>query len=178
MSNSSFRIIAECYADTALAQLMVSNKEQVDHANGSSQVASEMKKLANSPEIILVGFIDNDKLKNMPRYFDDFTEYRRGQRVSFRQKEDFRVQHYLIVLERAIETFLLHNAAKAAVKVTDFGFSDVQSEFQKRLKTIQIENDIHFISLLKELQKQKAPDFVLIGQFLQEFIPYRNPPVS
>ncbi|TAE36335.1 MAG: hypothetical protein EAY79_11735 [Runella slithyformis] len=147
--------------------MFVADVRQEDHANGSSNVASEMKKTGLS-SVVLVGLIDNDKLKNMPRYFDDFTEYQRGQRVSIRQKEDIRVQHYLIVLDRAIETFLLYNAETVGIKLTDFGFSDSPKELQKRLKSTQIEDNDNYLTLLRTLQEHKAPDFVLIEQFLKQ----------
>lgn len=87
MTKPRFRVIPECHADTALARLFLSDVRKEDHANGSSNVASEMKR-AGFSEVILIGLIDNDKLKHTPRYFDDFIEFERGQCVSFRQKED------------------------------------------------------------------------------------------
>lgn len=169
MTKARFRIIPECHADTALARLFVPDVKQEDHANGSSKVASEMKK-AGFSEVILIGLIDNDKLKHMPRYFDDFIEYERGERISFRQKEDIRVQHYLIVLERAIETFLFHNAAQVGINVADFGFSAIQKEFQKSLKSQQIEDSENYQSLLQSLRIQQAPDFMKIEAFLSQFL--------
>ena len=169
MTKPRFRIIPECHADTALARFFVPNVKQEDHANGSSNVASEMKR-AGFSEVILIGLIDNDKLKHTPRYFDDFIEIERGQCVSFRQKEDVRVEHYLIVLERAIETFLLYNAAQVGINVADFGFSEVQKEFQKNLKSQQIEDSENYQSLLKALRDQQAPDFIKIEAFLNQFL--------
>lgn len=164
-----FRIIPECHADTVLAQLFVANVKKEDHANGSSGVATEMKQEASFDKV-MIGLIDNDKLKHMPRYFDDFAEFDRGGRVSFRQKEDLYVQHYLIVLERAIETFLLYNAEQVGIKVADFGFSEIQKEFQKSLKSQQIEDSENYQSLLQALRIQQAPDFVKIEAFLNQFL--------
>lgn len=169
MTKPRFRIIPECHADTALARLFVANVKKEDHANGSSGVATEMKQEVSFDKV-LIGLIDNDKLKHMPRYFDDFVEFERGKRVSFRQKEDVRVEHYLIVLDKAIETFLLYNAVQVGINVADFGFSGIQKEFQKSLKSQQIEDSENYQSLLQSLRIQQAPDFVKIEAFLNQFI--------
>jgi len=129
-----------------------------------------MKK-ETSLDVVLIGLIDNDKLRHMPRYFDDFKEFDRGEKVMFRQKEDVRCEHYLIILDRAIETFLLHNAAQVGLRVSEFGFSDDQKQFQKALKSQQIEDDPRYLSLLRTLLERQAPDFSKIASFLRSLFP-------
>lgn len=93
-----------------------------------------------------------------------------GERVLFKQKDDHRVQHFLVVLDKAIETFFLYNAAAVGIQVTDFGFSELQKEFQKILKSQQIEDDEKYYALLKALRTGQTPDFVKINALLSQFL--------
>lgn len=167
MIEREVRIIPECYADKVLAKFLFSKPEFVNHALSIGQVAVEMEAERNDA-VILIGFVDNDK--RIPPYFRDFEEIERGERVLFKQKEDYRVQHFLVVLDKAIETFLLHNAAQVGIKVTDFDFSEIQKEFQKSLKSQQIEDDDKYHTLLKALRTGQAPDLVKIDAFLSQFL--------
>ena len=167
MIKREIRIIPECYADTALAKFLFSKPGYVNHALSIGEVAVEMEAERNDT-VILVGFVDNDK--RIPPYFRDFEEIDCGNRVLFKQKEDYSVQHFLVVLDKAIETFLLYNAAQVGINVADFGFSGIQKEFQKSLKSQQIEDSENYQSLLQSLRIQQAPDFVKIEAFLNQFL--------
>jgi hypothetical protein len=168
MTDIRLRLIPECYADTALAAFLAGPIVAVDHALTISQVASEMKKVSQNIKIqdfTLIGLVDNDKQK-LP-YFNDFQEIDRGQRVSFRHKSN--TSQYLIVLEKAIETFLLHNAAAVGLNMPDFNFSDNLKDFKHQLKRMNIGSNAHYLRLLTELQQKEAPDFIKITTFLSKF---------
>ncbi len=169
MTENRLRFIPECYADTALIAFLAGSVAIVDHALTISQVASEMKKVSQNTEIkdfILIGLIDDDKHK--PPYFNDFQEFDRGQRVSFRRKAS--TNQYLIVLEKAIETFLLHNAEAVGLNMPDFGFSDNLRDFKHQLKRMSIGSNVDYLKILTELKQKRAPDFVKIDIFLSVFI--------
>jgi hypothetical protein len=169
MTDNRLRFIPECYADTELIAFLAGSAATVDHALNISQVASEMKKVSQNDTIedfTLIGLVDNDKYK--PPYFTDFQEFDRGQRVSFRHKAD--THQYLMVLEKAIETFLLHNAAAVGLNMSDFGFSDNLKELKHQLKRMTIGSNADYLRLLTELQQKQAPDFVKIIAFLSKFI--------
>ncbi len=165
-----FELFLSVTQTRVLAKFLFSKPEFVNHALSIGQVAFEMKAERNDA-VILIGFVDNDK--RIPPYFRDFEEIERGERVLFKQKDDHRVQHFLVVLDKAIETFLLHNAAQVDIKVTDFGFSEIQKEFQKRASKANRSKTMR--STMRSLKRtpyhRTSPsDFVKIDTLLSQFL--------
>lgn len=119
-----------------------------------------------SPDTVLIGFVDDDK--RIPPYFDNFEIVNAGNRVLFKKK--VKMERYLIVVQRAIESFLLWNAEQVGIDLADFGFPTDIKLLGNRLKSIQIESDENFHMLLAALDNNNAPGFVRIKAILGQLI--------
>ncbi|MDQ6479637.1 hypothetical protein [Dyadobacter sp. LHD-138] len=158
------RFIPECYADTTLVRFLTKNDTRVIHASGYPEVGTTMR---NAPaDTMLIGFVDDDK--RIPPYFGDFETIDIGDRVLFKKKVD--MERYLIVVQRAIESFLLWNAEQVGIDLGDFGFPRDIKPLGNRLKSIQIEGDESFQMLLAALDNNNAPGFVRIRFILGQLI--------
>ncbi|MEO8148598.1 MAG: hypothetical protein ABI723_13215 [Bacteroidia bacterium] len=109
------RILPECYCDTIWANFIYG--KTVRHVLGS-EVANAMKKMSSG---LAIGIIDNDKRK--PSYFDDFKQIDQSDGLRLLQKP--KSKHYLIIIDPAIEKWILDMAAKGNVK-HDYSFETLK----------------------------------------------------
>jgi hypothetical protein len=158
------RFLPECHADTTLVLFLTKNDSRVIHAPGYPEVGVTMRKANNN--IRLIGFVDDDK--RVPPYFDDFEIIDSVDRVILKKKSD--KQQYLIVIQKAIESFLIWNAEQVGIDLTDFGFPTDVKSLGNRLKSLQIEKDESFQALLAALDNQNAPGFVRIRSILNGLV--------
>ena len=159
-----FRFVPECHADTTLIRFLTNNSPQIIHASGYSDVGRIMNKAPFNT--LMVGFVDDDK--RIPPYFDDFEILNEGGKVIFKKKVG--VENYLIVIQKAIETFLVWNAEQVEVELDKFGFPNDIKQLGNRLKSLQIEKDEDFQNLLTVLNTKNAPGFVRIRTLLNDLI--------
>ncbi|GAB4034435.1 hypothetical protein [Spirosoma jeollabukense] len=161
------RLIPECYGDTAIVNLFVNDRKPVDHVFGISNVAKEMKAgLINQPNFVLIGFVDNDK--RTPTYFDDFDTVLIENKIIF--KKNRLVEHYLLVIDKAIETFIIWNAQQVNVDMTDYGFASDLKRLCQLMKRTTIGSDPNYLRLLADLHTRQAPGFLTLERILNDFI--------
>ncbi|MBE9460383.1 hypothetical protein ACFP1I_03275 [Dyadobacter subterraneus] len=158
------RFLPECHADTTLVLFLTNNDPRVIHAPGYPEVGVTMRKANNN--ITLIGFVDDDK--RVPPYFDDFEIIDSGDKVILKKKLE--KDQYLIIIQKAIESFLLWNADQVGIDLTNFGFPRDVKLLGNRLKSLQIEKDENFQILLAALDNQNAPGFVKIRSILNELV--------
>ena len=159
-----FRFVPECHADTTLIRFLTNNNPYIIHASGYSDVGVIMGKSPVSS--LLVGFVDDDK--RIPPYFDDFEILNAGDKVIFKKKAG--VERYLIVIQKAIESFLIWNAEQVEVELGNYGFPRDIKQLGNKLKSLQIERDEDFQNLLAALNTKNAPGFVRIRTLLDDLI--------
>ena len=160
------RLIPECHADTTLIRFLTNNDPRIIHASGYSEVGTTMRSNV-AVNTVLIGFVDDDK--RVPPYFDDFEIIDVPQdKVVFKKKAE--MERYLIIIQKAIESFLIWNAEQVGIDLTDFGFPKDIKSLGNRLKSIQIEGDEGFQMLLSALDNNKAPGFVRIRAILDQLI--------
>ncbi|MVM41793.1 hypothetical protein GO730_35835 [Spirosoma sp. HMF3257] len=163
----NIRMIPECYADTALVKVIVNERKPVDHVFGIPNVANEMKQgLVNQPDFILVGFVDNDK--RTPSYFDDFVTITVENKVIFKKKRF--VEHYLLVIDKAIETFLIWNAQQVDINLAEYGFTSNLKRLCQLMKRTTIGSDPNYLQLLSDLHTRQAPGFQTLERILNDLI--------
>ncbi|TKT92092.1 hypothetical protein [Dyadobacter frigoris] len=158
------RFLQECHADTTLVLFLTKNDSRVIHAPGYTDVGVIMRKANRTTK--LIGFVDEDK--RIPPYFDDFEIIDSGDKVILNKK--LGKDQYLIVIQKAIESFLVWNADQVGIDLTDFGFPKDVKSLGNRLKSLQIEKDENFQTLLVALDNQNAPGFVKIRSILNELV--------
>lgn len=163
----SLQILPECYADTVLVQLFVPDVLTVVHIFGIPNVAKEMKEAAERHNTdIRIGCVDNDK--RVPPYLLTFSTIFEENKILLKRNEQ--TNQHLIVIDKAIESFLLWNAQQVGSDVTDYGFINDVKAFGKALKTSAIGTNSNYSQLLAELYARQAPGFITLEQILNDVI--------
>lgn len=163
----NLQILPECFADTALILLFIADPLAVVHIFGIPNVAKEMKEVAerNNSEL-RIGIVDNDK--RVPPYLLSFNTISEENKILLKRNEQ--TNQHLIVIDKAIESFLLWNAEQINLNVTDYGFSTDIKTFGKALKTSAIGANPNYRQLLTDLHTRQAPGFLTLERILNDFI--------
>ena len=159
------RLYPECHADTALITHFIPNTHIIEHAAGINEVSKSLETV-RSDATILLGIVDNDKHK--PRYLQVFETIEEQDKICFKHKPES--NQYLIIIDKAIETFLLWNALQVNLNVADYGFSLEVRLLGAKLKSQLIETDPNYRQLLTDLHTRQAPGFLTLERILNDFI--------
>lgn len=163
----NLQILSECYADTALVQLLIPDRQLVVHIFGIPNVAKEMKEAVGREDAgTRVGVVDNDK--RVPPYLLMFETVREQDKVLLKQNS--LTGQRLIVIDKAIESFLLWNAQQVDLDVTTYGFVNDVKAFGKSLKTSAIGTNLNYLQLLADLHTRQAPGFITLERILNDVI--------
>ena len=119
-----------------------------------------------SDAVTLIGIVDNDK-HNTP-YLRTFQTIEEADKVCFRHIPES--NQYLIVIDKAIETFLLWNADQVDLNLADYGFAADVRLLGAKLKSQSIETDPNYLRLLTDLHTRQAPGFLTLERILNDFI--------
>ncbi len=161
------QVLSECYADTVLIQLLVPEPLVVVHISGIPNVAKELKEAESEQKPgVRIGVVDNDK--RSPPYLSEFDTVLEQHNVCFKRRAES--DHYLLVINKAIETFLLWNAAQVTIDLADYGFPTEIKLLGKSLKTTAIGSNPDYLRLLTDLHARKAPGFMTLHQLLNNLI--------
>lgn len=161
----NLQILPECYADTALVYQFIADRQAVVHISGITNVAKEMQEAAErNDDSIRIGFVDNDK--RVPPYLLTFKTIFEQNKVVLKHNEQTK-QHVLVV-DKAIESFLLWNAAQVELDVVDYGFVNDVKAFGKALKTSAIGSSSNYLQLLTDLHARQAPGFLTLERILND----------
>jgi hypothetical protein len=164
MLKSPFRVIAECYADTLMVSSIL-NSLKVEHAFGIPEVAKVMKA---SAEECIIGIVDNDKEKRIPPYLLSFKTQYVDNRVIVKHNPS--TNQSLLVIDKAIESFILWNAEQVGLDISQYGFPLVPKLLGRRLKYEYIDTDSDFQLVLSELKNRQAPGFITLENILNDFL--------
>ena len=159
-----FRFIPECHADTTLVRFLSNNDKRIIHASGFPGVGDTMRKAPSG--FLLIGFVDDDK--RVPPYFEDFKTIQASDKVILKRKAESNM--YLVVIQKAIESFLMWNAEQVGIDLNVYGFPNNVKLLGNRLKSLQIEGDNDFQLLLIALDSRNAPGFVRIRSILNDLV--------
>ena len=164
------QVFPECYADTTLVQFLIANPLDVVHIYGIPNVAKELKEASElNKSGKFIGVVDKDK--RTPPYLLTFETIFEDNKLCFKRKEN--LDHYLIVIDKAIESFLLWNAAQVSISLADYNFPDEVKSLGKALKTTAIGTNLDYLRLLSDLYTRQAPGFVTLHQLLNDLITTR-----
>ncbi len=159
------RLYPECHADTTLITHFITNPLIIEHAAGINEVSKSLETV-KSDAVALIGIVDNDKHK--PRYLRTFQTIEESDKVCFQRKPG--ANQYLLIIDKAIETFLLWNAAQVGLNMADYTFSSDIRLLGAKLKSQSIETDPNYLRLLTDLHTRQAPGFLTLERILNDFI--------
>ncbi|MCC5613435.1 hypothetical protein LC612_43880, partial [Nostoc sp. CHAB 5834] len=114
MPDRAVQYLPECHADTALLRHFIPDPTFSIHCLGCPEVANTMLS-ARAEDYRLIGLVDNDPdLNSRCRgFFKTFTVVEQANKVELRVHATR--QQYLIVIDRAVETFLIWNAQQVGI---------------------------------------------------------------
>lgn len=170
MPNRPVQFLPECHADTALIRFLVPDPLLSIHTLGCTEVAKIMMS-PRANNYSLIGIVDNDKKLDIhcKGFFRAFVAVKQYDRLLVR-KHPLTNQH-LIIVDKAIESFLLWNAESVGIDVRPYGFDTSVKHFGLQLKTPAIETDPHYLQLLADLRTKQAPGLLTLERLLHEFTP-------
>jgi hypothetical protein len=156
----------ECYADTTLIKFLKVSPKIINHCDGISKVAKAMEKQADFNKVI-VGIVDNDK-KNIPHYFDEFTEVVKEERNLLLKRKPTS-NHYLIYLCPEFEQWILNCSREVGLMVGDYNLPDNPKLLHHITQRENISQNKDFMRLLNDIKFKKAPSMLLLEAWLKEF---------
>ncbi len=159
------RLYPECHADTALIAFLFKDKQLIEHAAGINEVSKSLETV-KSDAVTLLGIIDNDKHK--PRYLRHFEPVEEINKLCFCRKPE---SNQYLIIDKAVETFLLWNALQVNIILSDYGFPLEVKLLGARLKRQDIETDADYLRLLRDLRDRQAPGFITLQRILHEITP-------
>lgn len=109
-----------------------------------------------------VGIVDDDKRK--PKLFDAYSEQLKTQ-DSLRLMQKPKSSHYLIVVEPAIEKWLLENAEKVDVTSPFVVLKDLQRVTKNEIEVVKNQS---FKQFLSDLNNANAPGFVTMADWMDD----------
>ncbi|WP_461051332.1 hypothetical protein [Spirosoma arcticum] len=86
-------------------------------------------------------------------------------------RENFIRQQYLIVIDKAIESFLIWNAERVGIDMQAYGFSPTVKLLRRQTKLPTIETDPNYLQLLTDLNARQAPGFLTLERILHDLVP-------
>lgn len=144
-------IIPECYIDTnlveTLLQIGTGKEHTVNHQKGCNNVACTMRKIDG----FAVGVVDTDK--EQPPYWGEFDPIKDSQHLSLKKHESR--SQYVILINPAIERFLLDCAKEAGLDLQDYGLPSNFDELRDATKNVCAKGEPKFKRLFKALQNHE-----------------------
>lgn len=109
-----------------------------------------------------IGIVDDDKRK--PKLFDAYATLHKEQDfLQLKQRPD--TKHFLVVLQPAVETWLLQNAESALIQAPFPTLKDLKRITKNEIEVVQNQR---FRQFLNDLSQANAPGFVTMAKWIDE----------
>ncbi len=156
--NQHWEIIPEDGAMRALVLILGFSKP--DTGQGIGDTLNKIERLFTNR--FAIGIVDNDKRE--PKLFDLYGEILKEQ-DSLQLLRKPKSSHFLIVVDPAIELWLLDNAEKAAVHSPFPTMKDLQRITKNELSVVK---DQGFKQFINDLNQANAPGFKTMATWFEE----------
>ncbi|MEN0045751.1 MAG: hypothetical protein AAF806_01695 [Bacteroidota bacterium] len=159
--NIALQILVEGEADTVFIDFLGFENTK---AGSSGNVANVMKeKLATR---LALGIVDDDKGK-VPKYFSEF-ELKEEKDDLLLKKHKSR-KHYLIIIQPALETWLLEAADQVGIKTERYGFKNLK-QLKRVTKSQKVKKNQKFKDFLNTLKQKKGTPTKTICKWIEDII--------
>ncbi|MEY4875527.1 MAG: hypothetical protein RL708_676 [Bacteroidota bacterium] len=157
-------IIAECFVDTRVANILGGNNASFNHQKNNSNVARVMiEKLTDD---FAFGIVDNDK--KQPEYFSQFN-ITISSNENIALKKHHSRKHYLVFIKPAMERFLLNDAQAIQINLLDYDLSSDLDGLKNITKKQEIHKSTEFTRFIKKLKNENAPSITILKSWIDEF---------
>jgi hypothetical protein len=156
-------ILTECYIDTLLVKTLSPPKERYNHQKSCNNVLKTMRE--DFADRAALGIIDDDKTV---RKFDDFSLLKKhNEQLSiYKHREK---PHYIVKIGKAAEDFILKNAEKCKINLSEYGLPSDLEGLKKRTKQINSLQDIELKRLFSDLTQNENSDLCKLAQWIEFF---------
>jgi len=161
---NNWHILTECYVDTLLAEIVSPPKKAYNHQLCCTKVLKTMKE--KFPDNAALGIIDDDK--SAPKDFMDFFLLKKHNEQLAIYKHTGK-PHYVIKIGKAVEDFILKNAIKCCIQLSDYNLPSDLEGLKRRTKHTTSRNDTDLKRLFLALKQNDISDFGKLTQWLELF---------
>ena len=160
-------IIPECHLDTLLIESVLASND-FNHKKGLPNVWKTMNKKFLDEAALCV--IDNDKDKTEEfKHYSKLTKHNEHLSI-YKHKAK---AHYAIVLgskHKAVEDFIIHNAERCGINLSDFHLPNKISGWTKAPKRAFVENNMPNLKrLFSAIKKNPSSDFRTLANWIKQF---------
>jgi hypothetical protein len=149
-------VLPECYVDTCLLETLVPPLTHYNHQKGTGTVAKKMKE--KFADRFALGVIDKDKRElHYLREFDLIAS--KGNLELYKHKQK---HHYFILINPAIETFIIANAATSGIILSQFGLPETLDGLRKISKSANSKYDPRFKNLFNAFVESGQDEIMLL----------------
>ena len=157
-------ILTECFVDTLLVKTLLPPKKRYNHQKSCNNVLKTMhEEFANKAAL---GIIDDDKL--IPKKFEHFILLKKHNEQLAIYKHNVN-PHYIIKLNKAVEDFILKNAEKCNIALSDYNLPSDLKSLLMRTKQTASENDSDLRRLFSALKQNEKSDLYKLTQWIELF---------
>jgi len=164
--NTESNILVECFVDTLIVKTILYPQKDYNHKKGCTQVIKQMRdKFENQAAF---GIIDNDKSE--PKDFEGFYMLKKHNEQLSIYKYDAK-PHYIVKIGKAAEDFILKNAEKCKISLSEYNLpSDLNGlrKITKHIKSLK-EADAKLKKLFSALNQNENSDFNKLAQWIECF---------
>ncbi len=151
---SDMDFIPECFVDTNIVESLLNMYGQytsgVNHQKGCNKVVGTMKNDKYNDNFVL-GIIDDDK--TCPEYISEFNMIGNSTHLTL-LKHKYK-HHYIILIRKAMEDFILSCADEIGIDMSDYGLSHDLESFKNVTKKLSSKKDSRFKKLFKDIKDSK-----------------------
>jgi len=164
-----FFVLPECYVDTCFIETIVPPEKGYNHQKGSGTVAKKMKE--KFFDRFALGIIDKDK--RPLHYLSEFNVVASKTNVELFKHRGR--HHFFILINPAIEVFILTNALAGGISLRDFNLPDTLDELRRESKSINSKKDTRFKALFSAMLEK---DLEEIRQLIDWITYLKNNPYA
>jgi hypothetical protein len=163
---NNWYILTECYIDTLLAKTVSPPTKGYNHQHSCTKVLKTMEeKFSNNAAL---GIIDNDK--SVPEDLNKFSLLKKHNEQLFVYKHKNK-PHYVVKIGKAAEDFILKNAAKCNIVLSEYNLPADLEELKRITKHINSLKDAEakLKNLFSALKQNEISDFHKLAQWIENF---------
>ncbi len=163
---NDLHILTECYIDTLLAKVLSPPKKDYNHQHNCTKVLGAMKN--SFQDKAAFGIIDDDK--SAPKDLELFSLLKQHNKQLSIYKHDNK-SHYVVKIGKAAEDFILKNAERCKITLSEYDLPSDLEELRKLTKHINSLKDAEtkFKKLFSALKQNENSDFYKLAQWIEQF---------
>ena len=163
---NNWHILTECFVDTLLAKVVSPPGKEYNHQYCCTKVLGTMKE--KFPNHAALGIIDDDKFAS--KDLESFSLLKKhNEQLSLYKHND--KSHYIIKIGKAIEDFILKNAQKCNIELSEYDLpSDLKGlkKITKHINSLK-EAETKLKRIFSILKQNENSDFYKLAQWIELF---------